>query len=104
MGPSTEVRGATPAAHSLNSPCGAFWDGQRLYIAGCDNNRVVIYNVLTKALLASQAGDAADAVLGQSAFNAAAASGPGGLNRPEGVWVEGSRIGVADSNDNRIAF
>ncbi|MBX3225300.1 MAG: hypothetical protein KF795_32645 [Labilithrix sp.] len=90
--------GGSPSAGTLASPAGVFADDARIVIADTANHRVVIY---------PRAGAAAAVVIGQASFaggapNRGASAGAGTLLSPEGVWVDGGRLIVADTGNHRV--
>jgi hypothetical protein len=74
------------------------YDGQRFYVADAGNNRVLIYNTLPTTTLAP-----ADVVVGQPDFTS---SQPGSsssqFNNPQSIYVDGQRLFVADSTNQRV--
>jgi len=98
---------AVPAtASSVRTPTNAATDGNRLVVADTDNNRVLIWNTWPRAN-----GQAADLVLGQPDFvTVSANTGTGNavtpsaktLRGPQGVWIQGNMLLVADSMNNRV--
>lgn len=92
----------TAAANNLNSPYGVFFDGQKLFVADANNNRVLIYNSIPTANGAS-----ADVVVGQTDMTGSSANQGGSvaantLGFPEGVYSDGVRLFIADSLNNRV--
>lgn len=90
----------TPAQNSLRNPTGVASDGTRLVVADTDNNRVLVWNSIP-----TNNQQQADIVLGQQNFtsNSAPRGASGQLMRgPQGVWIQGSRLFVADSGNNRV--
>jgi hypothetical protein len=91
---------AVPSASALRSPTAVASDGTRLVVADSDNNRVLIWNAIP-----ANNNQAADVVLGQENFTTSAAPRgiPGQRMRgPQGVWIQGQRLFVADSGHSRI--
>ncbi len=83
---------------SLNRPVGIGSDGQRLAVADWGNSRVLIYNQIPTAN-----GAAADVVLGQSDFQSATAStDAAGMRAPNGVFLDGQQLFVADTLNHRV--
>jgi hypothetical protein len=73
----------------------------KLVVADTQHHRVLVWNTIPTA-----SGQAADLVLGQPDFTTCTAN-TGGLSasrmsRPEGVWTDGTRLLVADSNNARV--
>lgn len=89
-----------PTASSLRSPTGVATDGTRIVIADTDNNRVMIWNSIP-----SQNNQPADIVLGQESFTVNRVLNPpsaSSLRAPQGVWIQGNRLFVADSLNHRV--
>lgn len=84
--------------NGLRTPTGIASDGQILVVADTDNNRVLIWKTIPTVN-----GTPADIVLGQPDFK----TGKVGLDNksfrgPQGVWVQGSRLFVADTQNHRV--
>lgn len=98
-----------PTDASLIFPESAIVAGGKLIISDAQNNRVLIWNSIP-----SSNGAAADVVLGQFDFthNTANDENQDGvvdatpsaktLDYPTGVWSDGTRLVVADGNNNRV--
>jgi uncharacterized protein (TIGR03437 family) len=91
--------GPNLTASGLNEPAGVATNGQILAIADTNNNRVLIWNSIPTAYNAP-----ADIVLGQTGFSSI---GPPGISQtamrgPEAVWIQGTRLFVADTLNNRV--
>lgn len=93
-----------PAANTLRAPGGVATDGNVLAIADTDNNRVLIWLSIPQV---NQ--QPADVVVGQPDFTKAVANDGGqytptrtGLRGPQGVWIQGGRLFVADTANNRV--
>ncbi|MBI4872372.1 MAG: hypothetical protein HY814_12490, partial [Candidatus Riflebacteria bacterium] len=88
-------------ASSLNRPWGLATDGVRFFVADRSNNRVLVWNGLP-----TTSGQPADLVMGQPGFGSSAADNGGGpaasLDLPCGVASDGTRLYVADENNNRV--
>jgi hypothetical protein len=87
-------------ASTLRSPTAVASDGVRLVVADTDYNRVLLWNSIP-----NNNNQAADIVLGQENFTTISAPRgiPGQRMRgPQGVWIEGQRLFVADSGHSRI--
>jgi hypothetical protein len=93
---------------SLRSPASAFIVSGKLLVADRRNNRVLIWNTLP-----TSSGAAADVVLGQGSMTSCAANdslhnGTSGvraantLQGPADVWSDGTRVLVADRDNNRV--
>ncbi len=83
----------------LDSPeLGLVVAGGKLLVADRNNNRIMIWNSIP-----TTNGTDADVVVGQPDFtsNGEDASQTG-LNQPEGLWSDGTRLVVADENNNRV--
>jgi hypothetical protein len=76
--------------------------GGKLIVADSNNNRIMIWNSIP-----TTNGVPADLVLGQADFthcavNAGGAVNASTLNYPSGIWTDGTRLVVADANNNRV--
>jgi len=85
-------------ANGFQNPVGVASDGHYLVVGDTDNNRVLIWkNIPTTN------GATADIVLGQSDFTS---NGSGlsntAMRGPQGVWIQGTRLFVADSGNHRV--
>ncbi|MFA5551083.1 MAG: hypothetical protein WDA03_05645 [Trueperaceae bacterium] len=84
-------------ASSLYYPYSVFSNGNQLFVADSDNNRVLVWNSFP-----TSNGQAADLVLGQVDFESDAnALGASGLWFPTGVYVHGNSLFVTDNDNNR---
>ena len=85
-------------AASMRAPTGIASNGQILVVADTDNNRILIWNSIPTAI-----DQPADLVLGQPNFTSVT---PGtsqtALRGPNGVWIQGSQLFVADTQNHRI--
>jgi hypothetical protein len=92
---------STPGANSLNSPMSVCSDNQHLIIADYGNSRVLIFNHIPNGNNMT-----ADVVVGQpnmtSNTHKQGGIGANTLNCPRGVYIEGHRLFVADSQNNRV--
>ena len=91
-------------ARGLSVPYDVAWDGARLFIADFGNNRVVAYSA-TAQNLANLHNTDAEIVFGKPGFTATEVgliADPSGLNGPTGVTVDGTRLAIADSVNNRV--
>ncbi len=97
------------SSDSLFYPTGVSSDGVHLFVADRLNNRVLVWNDISKI----SSGVAADGVLGQTDFSTVlpnrGAGGAGayhpvvnGLNLPTGVTLAGTSLWVADTENNRL--
>ncbi len=90
----------------LRTPTAVATDGVHMAIADTDNNRVLLWNQIPTAN-----GQAADVVLGQPDFNTVTPNtgtsnvlipAANTLRGPEGVWIQGGQLYVADTMNNRV--
>jgi uncharacterized protein (TIGR03437 family) len=83
---------------ALNSPIGVSTDGVRLAVADSGSNRVLLFNNIPTVNGAS-----ADVVVGQSDFKSLANGvGPAHLRVPHGVFLDGRRLFIADTQNHRV--
>jgi len=96
----------TLAQNGMRTPTGVATDGVRLAVADTDNNRVLIWNTLPHTIQ-----QPADLVLGQPDFTTGAPNSQTGdvrvpsakaLRGPLGVWIQGSRLFIADTLNHRV--
>lgn len=91
-------QGMTPSGATMSQPYGVWTDGTRVVVADLANNRVLIWNTFPTA-----DGQAADLVLGQGSMSTiAAGSGAAGMSAPSDVTSDGTRLFVADCENNRV--
>ena len=84
--------------NGLTTPTGVATDGNILAVADTDNNRVLIWKTIP-----TTNGVNADLVLGQPDFTTGAPTlSKTGLRGPQGVWIQGTRLFVADTQNHRI--
>lgn len=89
----------------LDSPYMLHSNGNQLFVADSDNHRVLIWNEFP-----TENGQAADVVLGQADMTADTEDAGGsvsaaGLDTPNGVYVHGNRLFIADyGNDRYLVF
>lgn len=82
----------------LISPCGICVTGNKLIVADYGNNRVLVWNYIPTGNHAS-----ASLVLGQQDFTSRQpATTATGMRGPQGVWSDGTKLLVADTNNNRV--
>lgn len=87
----------------LNRPTGIATNGTVLAVADTDSNRVLIWRTLPTSMQ-----QPADVVVGQPNFTSNRANEGGqqptnrSLRGPEGVWIQGNRLFVADTLNNRV--
>ena len=84
----------------LRTPTAVASDGQILAVADTDNNRVLIWKSIPQTN-----GAPADIVLGQTDFKTVRQ--PPALDNksfrgPQGVWIQGTRLFVADTQNHRV--
>src|SRR5581483_5453044 len=89
------------SASSLRSPTGVSCDGTHLIVADNSNNRVLVFNSIPSA---NQ--PLADLELGQVDFTVAYVNQDAGntaqnIGGPGGLYYDGSRFFVADTNNSR---
>lgn len=90
----------TLTSSGMRNPTGIATDGNIVAVADTDNNRVLIWLSAPKTN-----GQPADVVIGQPDFLHNATSSPPNaqsLRGPEGLWIAGGKLYVADTEDNRI--
>jgi len=76
-------------------------DGKILVVSDTDNNRVLIWKTIPTT--AAQNDAPADIVLGQSSFTTANIGlSSSGMRGPQGVWVQGTQLFVADTQNHRV--
>jgi hypothetical protein len=98
----SNTQSSTADARSLSWPSHLCTDdGGRLYVAESWRNRVLIWSSVPEKSHAP-----ADLVLGQPDLTSGNPNAGGrsarSLNKPNDVWVEGARVFVADSSNNRV--
>jgi len=96
----TDFSGDLPAQTQtgLYNPSAVATDGKILAVADTDSNRVLIW----KSIPTSN-GAPADIVLGQSSFTTGAAGiSNKAMRGPQGVWIQGTRLFVADTQNSRV--
>jgi uncharacterized protein (TIGR03437 family) len=82
----------------FRNPTAIASDGTVLALADTDNNRILIWKTLPTTI-----DQPADIVLGQSDFTTSALGiTSSALRGPQGVWVQGSRLFVADTDNSRV--
>ena len=85
------------SATKLNNPRGVHSDGTKLFIADYSNNRVLIYNSIP-----TTNGAAASVVVGQTSFTVGTlGTSQTKLYNPSGVFSDGTKLYIADSNNHR---
>jgi uncharacterized protein (TIGR03437 family) len=94
----TTVTNPYTTQSGFRNPTGIATDGNILVLADTDNNRVLIWNTIP-----SLPDQPADLVLGQSSFTTSAIGlTSSALRGPQGVWVQGTRLFVADTDNSRV--
>jgi uncharacterized protein (TIGR03437 family) len=84
--------------NGFRNPTAIATDGNILVLADTDNNRVLIWKTIPTA-----PDQSADLVLGQTNFTTAALGlTSSSLRGPEGVWVQGTKLFVADTDNSRV--
>jgi uncharacterized protein (TIGR03437 family) len=89
-----------PTQTSMRNPTGIATDGNIVAVADTDNNRVLIWLSFPKTN-----GQPADVVIGQPDFQHNGTLVPPtakSLRGPEGLWIAGGKLYVADTEDNRV--
>jgi hypothetical protein len=94
--------GAAAAANTLFIPYAVYSDGDKLFIADSNNNRVLIYNHIPTSNNAS-----ADVVVGQQNMTSSDANQGGSvaantLSGPVGVYSDGIKLIVSDGSNSRV--
>jgi uncharacterized protein (TIGR03437 family) len=86
-------------AASMHLPTAVASDGQILAVADTANNRVLLWKSIPTVN-----GQAADVVLGQTNFTTVAlvTVTASAMRGPQGVWIQGTKLFVADTQNNRI--
>lgn len=87
------------AADKLYNATAVATDGTIVAIADTDNNRVLIYNTIP-----ASPGAAANVVLGQPDFTTSQtpSTTASSMRGPEGVWIAGGKLFVADTRNSRV--
>lgn len=102
MASNGQNRGGAVGANTLYEPYGIFSSGAKLFISDSQNNRILIFNSIPTTSDAS-----ANIVIGQqnlsvNTANQGAAVGANTLDLPYGVFFNGAKFFVADSQNNRV--
>ena len=87
-------------ANGMRTPTAVASDGHILVVADTDNNRVLIWKTIPQGNGAS-----ADIVLGQpdfATFQQVLVTDDKSLRGPQGVWIQGTKLFVADTHNNRV--
>lgn len=96
----TNFQGYLPylTQNGFTDPTAVATDGNIMVVADTDNNRVLLW----KSIPTSN-GTNADIVLGQPDFTTITpATNNKGMRGPQGVWIQGTRLFVADTDNSRI--
>lgn len=97
--------GGVPSERTLSGPTGLATDGRRLVVADTENHRVLIFERLP-----TESAAPADVVIGQIDFSRAppnrglplTAPDASSLRAPQGVALDGERLLIADTGNNRV--
>ena len=82
----------------MQNPTGVATDGVRIAVADTDNNRVLIWHSIP-----TQNGTSPDVVIGQGdSINNAPGTSAAEMRGPQGVWFDGGKFFVADTQNSRI--
>jgi hypothetical protein len=90
--------GGVASASTLDAPQGVHADSARVLVADTGNNRVLVYDAASTTGVATL-------VLGQTDFTSTAApatSTASSMNRPTGVFTDGTSLWVADTANHRV--
>ncbi len=87
-----------PDTPGLNNPSAVHSDGVRLAVADTNNNRVLLWHSMPTVN-----GTEPNVVLGQEDFTSSfPRTSPMGMRGPQGVWLDGGRLFVADTQNSRV--
>jgi uncharacterized protein (TIGR03437 family) len=82
----------------FQNPTGVATDGVRIAVADTNNNRVVLWNSIP-----TLNGTLPDVVVGQDGFDSnSAGTSSTTMRGPQGVWFDGGRLFVADTQNSRV--
>ena len=97
--PNTYTFGPNLTQSGFNEPSGVATNGQILAVADTNNNRVLIWTSMPATFNAP-----ANIVLGQTGFTSIGppAVTQSAMRGPESVWIQGARLFVADTLNNRV--
>ena len=86
-------------AASLHLPTAVASDGHILVVADTANNRILLWKSIPTVN-----GQPADIVLGQTDFSSVALVSvtASAMRGPQGVWIQGTKLFVADTQNNRV--
>ncbi len=97
----------TVIANGLHEPHGVLWDtasaNKRVYIADTFSNRAVGYDAVNAAQVKVLGGRSPSVIFGQADYtHGGTGMGPSGVNLPESVGVNGGKLALVDSGNNRV--
>jgi len=91
----------TPIANGMRVPTAVTSDGVHLAVADTLNNRVLIWNTIPAIM-----NQPPDVVVGQTTFTTAVFPGAtptaSSLRGPQGVWIQGGKLFIADTQNDRV--
>ena len=94
----TDFDSFDPSLTGMQNPTGVASDGVRLVVADTDNNRVLIWNTIPAVN-----GQPPDVVIGQSDLTTnLPATSQTAMRGPQGIWIDGGRLFVADTQNSRV--
>jgi len=96
----TDFSGSNPnlTQSGFTNPSAVATDGKIMVVADTDSNRVLLWKSIP-----TTNGAPADLVLGQPDFTTLnAATSNKGMRGPQGVWIQGTQLFVADTDNSRI--
>jgi len=92
------IIGNIASQEGLNSPRNSIIINNKLFISDTFNNRILIYNTIP-----TTNGVAADVVIGQTDFlTATSGTSSSKLKNPSGIYSDGTKLFISDSNNHRI--
>ena len=84
--------------NGMQNPTGVATDGTRIAVADTDNNRVLLWHGIP-----TENGAPPDVVIGQpDAINNAPGTSATNMRGPQGVWFDGGKFFVADTQNSRV--
>ena len=90
----------TGSVTNMRNPTAVATDGTVVAVADTDNNRVLIWKTFP-----TSNGQSADIVLGQTSLTTVATASTvtsSTVRGPEGLWIQGGKLFVADTQNNRV--
>src|SRR5581483_4518697 len=94
----TTVTNPYTTQNGFRNPTYVATDGNILVLADTDNNRILIWKSIP-----TNTNQAADIVLGQPNFTSATVGlSNSGMRGPQGVWIQGNQLFVADTQNSRV--